>query len=307
MQQLQLRDLPIADIVPSLQFRELNRAKVEELKVSISEKGLLQPIRVRPLRERPEGKFKVSFGDHRLQACKELGWKTIPSIIGTGDETSEGTLGIIENLHRNENVNYALLGDWFNRLMKDENWDLARCAHEINKTTTYVERCLDIAEKVDPTLHRQLGDLIPRSLASDFSRLPMGNQRSTLEVIRKRSAKQLLSRNSIAGMIRFRLNVKPRAQVYTCNNCGGLLTSGDLETGRAEAARLKDDLFFVHAKPEDCEFNDTLVATYNGKMRKTDVRGILEYAKGKLEEQGVQVSMRLHYVRRPRGTGSKAA
>lgn len=295
-----VQDLPIKQIMPSCQFRDLNPKKLAELKLSIESKGLLQPIRVRQLTT-PIGayRYKVSFGDHRLHVCQELGWKTIPSTIGTGNEAAETTLGIIENLHRNENVNKALLGDWFNHLIKDEGWDLSRCAHEVNKTTTFVESCLDIAEKVDPELHRQLSEVIPRSLAYDFSRVPMEDQRPLFELIRKRSAKRQLSRQSILMTIRMHGKLRVRGpSVYICENCGGLLTPQDVETGKAEAHHRKDSLFFVHAKIGDCEFNDTLVATYSGNVSKIQIREILKYAKEKLEDQGAQVAMRFHWARR---------
>lgn len=243
-----IQDLPIGDIVPSLLYRDLDHAVLEELKGSIAEKGLLQPIRVRSL---STSTWKVSFGDHRLQACKELGWKTIPAMVGGGDAASESILGVVENLHRNEKINLALMGDAFNRLMKEDHWTLERCAKEINKTTAYVERCLDIAEKVTLDLHRPFGDLIPRSLAQEFSRVPSENQGRVLDVIKKRGSKTSLSADSVRSLIRYHghVQVSTRGEVYVCDNCGGLITHKDLDAGKADLGRRGTDFIRTHKNP----------------------------------------------------------
>ena len=51
---------------------------LEELKASIKEKGILQPILVRP---RKEGGFEVVAGERRLRAAKALGLPNVPVVI----------------------------------------------------------------------------------------------------------------------------------------------------------------------------------------------------------------------------------
>jgi hypothetical protein len=300
------QQIRIADIVPSLAYRDLDRATVDDLKISIAgppgqpqfAKGLLEAIRVHPyLPPRPlvvpSGKFKVSFGDHRLQACKELGWETIRSVIGHGTEAQESMLGIVENVHRNEKVNVALMGVAFRRLMTEEHpaWDLVRCAKETNKTTAWVQHCLDIADLVDPVLHRRFGNLVPRSLASTFARVPFEDQARVLDGIEKRGKKAELSVDSIRMLIHRRARIPlPGAEVLTCDNCGGILPKE-----QAEVHRRGTDFFWTHKDPKSCEFNDTIVVAYNGAIPKAKIREVLEYAKGKLEDVGATVSFRWHW------------
>jgi ParB-like chromosome segregation protein Spo0J len=48
---------------------------------AISEVGFVQPVLVRPVRDR----FKLIDGEHRVRAARELGMEYVPCVIGTGD------------------------------------------------------------------------------------------------------------------------------------------------------------------------------------------------------------------------------
>ena len=52
---------------------------VEQLAVSIAAEGLLQPILVAPSGE--SGRYEILAGHLRLEACRKLGWKTVPAIV----------------------------------------------------------------------------------------------------------------------------------------------------------------------------------------------------------------------------------
>ena len=52
---------------------------VEQLAVSIAAEGLLQPILVAP--SGVNGQYEILAGHLRLEACRKLGWKTVPAIV----------------------------------------------------------------------------------------------------------------------------------------------------------------------------------------------------------------------------------
>lgn len=52
---------------------------VKELSASIAQQGLLQPIVV--IRRPTDGSYEIVVGNARYEACKVLGWKTIPAIV----------------------------------------------------------------------------------------------------------------------------------------------------------------------------------------------------------------------------------
>jgi ParB family chromosome partitioning protein len=84
-------------------IRPADSAKVLSLADSIKQLGLMNPISVRP-------DYQLIAGLHRLEACKKLGWTTIPAIIHDYSATNDGATAellaelaeIDENLIRND-------------------------------------------------------------------------------------------------------------------------------------------------------------------------------------------------------------
>jgi ParB family chromosome partitioning protein len=96
-----LVELAVGDIRPNpFQPRhDLDPAALEELKASIRQAGLLQPIVVRPV---PRGGFELIAGERRLRACQALGWDRIPAVKRDVDDRTALTLALIENLQRDD-------------------------------------------------------------------------------------------------------------------------------------------------------------------------------------------------------------
>lgn len=59
--------------------RKVERADIEALAAGIAEKGLLQPIMV--AKDPKSDSYDILAGHLRLEACRHLGWKTIPAIV----------------------------------------------------------------------------------------------------------------------------------------------------------------------------------------------------------------------------------
>lgn len=88
-----ITEMAINDVVVKERKRPLgNVAKLSE---SIKELGLLNPITIDP-------HGVLIAGYHRLEACKQLGWVTIPVNMVTLDELNAELAEIDENLVRNE-------------------------------------------------------------------------------------------------------------------------------------------------------------------------------------------------------------
>jgi ParB/RepB/Spo0J family partition protein len=69
---------------------------ITELKLSIDEKGILQPLLVRPLKN----KYEVVVGSRRYAAAKALGLKTVPAIIRPMSDAEAVSLSLVENIQR---------------------------------------------------------------------------------------------------------------------------------------------------------------------------------------------------------------
>jgi ParB family chromosome partitioning protein len=97
-----LTELAVKEIRPNpfQPRRTVDPAALEELKASIRQAGLLQPVVVRPL---PDGAgYELIAGERRLRACESLGWERIPAVKRAVDDRTALTLALIENLQRDD-------------------------------------------------------------------------------------------------------------------------------------------------------------------------------------------------------------
>ena len=96
---LQQTTYPDSIAIPKIRFlqnrRPVDPQKVRELAASIAWLGLLHPITVTQ-------DDRLVAGAHRLEACKQLGWKTITCLRLDGESLQMELAEIDENLIRNE-------------------------------------------------------------------------------------------------------------------------------------------------------------------------------------------------------------
>jgi len=99
----EVHDIPIGSIHPGrFSLRPIDEKVVEELSQSIQAQGLLQPVVMRPI---GEDSWELIFGNHRLQACRRLGWKSIPCRVCEMDDAKDFMTAEVENLQKNNFMN----------------------------------------------------------------------------------------------------------------------------------------------------------------------------------------------------------
>ena len=92
--------VPVEEIVPGpLQPRQhFSREGLEELRDSIAQHGVLQPLTVRQKGER----FELIAGERRLRAAKMAGLYEVPCIVMDVDMEKSGIIALIENIQRRD-------------------------------------------------------------------------------------------------------------------------------------------------------------------------------------------------------------
>jgi ParB family chromosome partitioning protein len=92
-------EVPVAEVRPNpfQPRRVFDDGALEELKASIAEHGLLQPIVVR---RSPAGGYEVVAGERRLRASRALGHARIRAIVRDVDDAGMQTLALVENIQR---------------------------------------------------------------------------------------------------------------------------------------------------------------------------------------------------------------
>jgi ParB family chromosome partitioning protein len=98
-----LMELPLDRVRPNpyQPRRDVPPEALEELKASIKQAGLLQPVVVRPAPDDPAA-YELIAGERRLRACQALGWERIPAVKREADDRTLLTLALIENLQRHD-------------------------------------------------------------------------------------------------------------------------------------------------------------------------------------------------------------
>jgi ParB family transcriptional regulator, chromosome partitioning protein len=97
----ELRELPL-DVVfpnPSQPRRHFGEKALQELAVSVRERGILQPVLVRPW---GDGKYELLAGERRWRAAKIAGLETIPALVSPHDDCAALEIALIENMARKD-------------------------------------------------------------------------------------------------------------------------------------------------------------------------------------------------------------
>jgi ParB family chromosome partitioning protein len=75
---------------------------LEELAASIKERGVLQPITVRPLAGKDAGFFEIVMGERRFRASRMAGLTHIPAIVRDLSDEEAAADALLENLQRED-------------------------------------------------------------------------------------------------------------------------------------------------------------------------------------------------------------
>jgi ParB family transcriptional regulator, chromosome partitioning protein len=93
--------IPLDLIENDSPFRISSLLDVKDLRQSLSSRGQLSPIRIRPHPSK-KNKFQLIFGARRLEAAKQLGWATIEAEVTPASDSETLILAFSENSDRKD-------------------------------------------------------------------------------------------------------------------------------------------------------------------------------------------------------------
>lgn len=93
-----IRNIPIDKITANIMQPRKDFGELQELADSIKEKGIIEPILVRPI----NGKFEIIAGERRYRAAKLVNLKEMPCIEHDVADNEALELTIIENMQRKD-------------------------------------------------------------------------------------------------------------------------------------------------------------------------------------------------------------
>lgn len=97
----ELRELPVELIVPNPNQprRRFDEDALSALAGSLAERGVLQPVLVRPM---PDGRYELVAGERRWRAAQAAGLEEIPALVRARDDAAALELALIENMARED-------------------------------------------------------------------------------------------------------------------------------------------------------------------------------------------------------------
>ena len=152
-----VRTVEVARIRPNpAQPRQIfDDEALSELAASIAERGVLQPILVRPV----DGGFELIAGERRWRAAQKARLHEIPAIIREFDEESRAEIALIENVQR-ENLSAIEEAEAYRKLISGYGHSQEVVGKLVGKSRSHVAnllRLLDLPESVRLMLLR--GDI----------------------------------------------------------------------------------------------------------------------------------------------------
>ena len=204
------RRIPIELIRPGAfqPRRRFAEAELEALAQSIREKGVLQPLLVRPLTGQ-EADFELVAGERRWRAAQRVGLHEVPVIIRPMADSEALEIALVENLQR-EDLSPLEEAEAYSRLMGEFGRTQASLAEALGKSRSHVANTVRLLSLPAPVRRRlDEGELSagharallavadPAALASEVVRRGL-NVRATERLVQRR----IETRNSPRRQVR---------------------------------------------------------------------------------------------------------
>jgi ParB family chromosome partitioning protein len=144
-----LANLPVASIEPhpDQPRRHFDEDALSELAASISARGVIQPVIVRPL---AQGRYQLVAGERRWRAAQKAQLHEIPALIRDLGDREVMALALIENIQR-EDLNPVEEARAYHRLAEFEDMTQAEIAQLVDKSRSHVanlQRLLSLPTRV---------------------------------------------------------------------------------------------------------------------------------------------------------------
>jgi ParB family chromosome partitioning protein len=133
--------------------KQFSKGSLEELRESIQQYGVIQPINVRKI---SNNNYELVAGERRLRADTMAGLKEIPAIIINVNDNDSAVMALIENLQR-EDLNYMDEAEGYNNLINEHGFTQEELAQKIGKSQSTVANKIRLL-KLSPLVKKILAD-----------------------------------------------------------------------------------------------------------------------------------------------------
>ena len=138
-----VRSLPVGSLTPhpGQPRRHFDEAALEELAQSIAQRGVLQPIVVRP---NGTG-YQIVAGERRWRAAQRARLHEVPVIVRDFDDTETLEVALVENIQR-QDLNAIEEAEAYHRLIDDFGHTQDALGRLVNKSRSHIANLLRLLE-----------------------------------------------------------------------------------------------------------------------------------------------------------------
>ncbi len=146
-------EIPISSIKTNREQprKNFNREQLMELRDSIKEFGVLQPLIVKKC---DTGSFLLIAGERRLRAASMAGLEKVPAVIKEASEEEAGLIALVENIQR-ENLGYIEEARAYRRMMEKYGISQTQLSERLGKNQSTISnklRILSLPEDIQELL-----------------------------------------------------------------------------------------------------------------------------------------------------------
>jgi len=145
-----------------------DEATLLELRVSITQHGVVQPVVVRPAQE--EGRYILVLGERRLRASRMAGKETIPALVRRLSPQQAAEMTVLENVVR-EDLNPLEQAEAFRVLSREFHLTQAQIAERVGVSRETVSNYMRLLRLPQKVMNYMLEDRLSFSDAREILRL----------------------------------------------------------------------------------------------------------------------------------------
>jgi ParB family chromosome partitioning protein len=185
------RLIPIEDIDPTPNQPRQSVGDLSELVASVREKGVLEPILVRPSGSR----FEIIAGERRYRAAMEVGLAEMPCVVRDASDAETMEIALIENLQRKD-LHAFEEADGLKVLAESYGYTHEKMAQKLGKSRTSVTEVLSLTNMPDDVRELcRLADIHSKSLLLQVVR--QSSPEKMVELIGRLQAEGLTTRQQM--------------------------------------------------------------------------------------------------------------
>jgi ParB family chromosome partitioning protein len=139
---VQLVAVDLLEPSPYQARKDMDDTALQELADSITQRGILQPLLVRPHPERGEA-FQIIAGERRWRAAQRIALHEVPVLVRELSDADAMAAGLVENLQR-EDLNPVEEAEGYQRLISEFSLSQEKLGDAVGKSRTHINHTLRV-------------------------------------------------------------------------------------------------------------------------------------------------------------------